>query len=98
MKLIIEDIRYPSTLTRTVPEFVVPVSLSETLDCSPPTKANQVQSPADSLRISASENLAGRCHWSESFLEDLPFPLHFNSGAAPYSTQSSSSAPLLRAT
>ncbi|KAJ8869915.1 hypothetical protein PR048_028924 [Dryococelus australis] len=33
------------------------------LDCSPPTKVNRVQSPAVSLRISASEIRAGRCRW-----------------------------------
>ncbi|KAJ8876192.1 hypothetical protein PR048_024101 [Dryococelus australis] len=34
----------------------------------------------------------GLCHWSMGFLGDLPFPPPFNSGAAPYLPQSSSSA------
>ncbi|KAJ8870417.1 hypothetical protein PR048_029439 [Dryococelus australis] len=37
---------------------------AERLDCSPPTKATRVQSPAGSLRIFASGNRAGRCRWS----------------------------------
>ncbi|KAJ8898011.1 hypothetical protein PR048_003371 [Dryococelus australis] len=41
-------------------------------NCSPPTKANRA-TPARSLRIFASENRAGRCHWSVGFLGDLPF-------------------------
>ncbi|KAJ8885938.1 hypothetical protein PR048_012144 [Dryococelus australis] len=77
-------------------EFIVPVEASlllpegppevaERLACSPPTKANRVQSPAGSLRIFARGNRAGRCHWSAGFLGDLPFPPPFHYGAAPYS-------------
>ncbi|KAJ8881210.1 hypothetical protein PR048_017684, partial [Dryococelus australis] len=32
----------------------------------------------------ACANRAGRCCWSEGFLEDFPFPLPLNSGASPY--------------
>ncbi|KAJ8875251.1 hypothetical protein PR048_023146 [Dryococelus australis] len=49
-------------------------TMAEQLDCSPPTKANQVQSPAGFIRISASGNRAARCRWSTGFLRDLPFP------------------------
>ncbi|KAJ8870510.1 hypothetical protein PR048_029533 [Dryococelus australis] len=55
--------------------------LIERLECSPPTKANRIQS----LRISASENRAGRCHSSAGLLRDLPFPPPPHSGAAPFS-------------
>ncbi|KAJ8892059.1 hypothetical protein PR048_004633 [Dryococelus australis] len=48
-------------------------------------KANRVQSPAGSLRIFASGNRAGRCHWLAYFLGDLSPPFFFHSGAAPYS-------------
>ncbi|KAJ8887532.1 hypothetical protein PR048_013748 [Dryococelus australis] len=47
----------------------------EQSEFSPPTKANRVHHPAESLRIFASGNRAGRCRWSAGFLEDLPFPL-----------------------
>ncbi|KAJ8876690.1 hypothetical protein PR048_021137 [Dryococelus australis] len=43
-------------------------------------------------RIFASGNRAGRCRCSAGFLGDLPFPPPFNSGTAPYSLQSPSSA------
>ncbi|KAJ8886141.1 hypothetical protein PR048_012350 [Dryococelus australis] len=56
-------------------------TIAERLACSPPTKAIRVQSPAGSLRIITSENLAGRCRWSADFLGDLPFPPPFHSGA-----------------
>ncbi|KAJ8871300.1 hypothetical protein PR048_027612 [Dryococelus australis] len=49
------------------------------LDCSPPTRANRVQTPAGRLRIFASGNRAGHCHWSAVFLGDLPFPPPFHS-------------------
>ncbi|KAJ8874455.1 hypothetical protein PR048_025304 [Dryococelus australis] len=60
-------------------------TVAERLAISPPTNANQVQSPAG-------VNRAGRCHLSAGFLGDLPFPPPFQSGAAPYSPQSPSSA------
>ncbi|KAJ8890375.1 hypothetical protein PR048_009883 [Dryococelus australis] len=47
------------------------------LDCSPPTKANRVQSPAG--------NRAGRCRWSAGFLGELQFPPPLRSGAVPWS-------------
>ncbi|KAJ8872382.1 hypothetical protein PR048_025986 [Dryococelus australis] len=59
-------------------------TVAERLDCSPPTKANRVQSPAGLLRIFAFGNRAGRCRWLEGFLGNLPFPPPFHSGAAPY--------------
>ncbi|KAJ8871489.1 hypothetical protein PR048_027811 [Dryococelus australis] len=67
-------------------------TVAERLACSPPTKAIRVQSTAGSLRILAFENRAGRCRWPVDLLGyvSLPPPLH--SGAAPYSSQSSSSA------
>ncbi|KAJ8889914.1 hypothetical protein PR048_009419 [Dryococelus australis] len=65
---------------------------AERLDCSPPTNANQVQSPAGSLRFFASENRAGRCRWSGGFLGDLPCHPSLHSDAAPYSPQSPSSS------
>ncbi|KAJ8875153.1 hypothetical protein PR048_023046 [Dryococelus australis] len=49
-------------------------TLVERSDCSPPTKANRVQSPAGSLLISASGNRAGRCRWSAVFLGSSLFP------------------------
>ncbi|KAJ8878114.1 hypothetical protein PR048_022581 [Dryococelus australis] len=54
------------------------VAVLERLDCSPPTKANLVQSPAG-------ENRAGLSRWSAGFLRDLPFPLLLQSGVAPCS-------------
>ncbi|KAJ8880663.1 hypothetical protein PR048_017133 [Dryococelus australis] len=66
-------------------------ALAEQLACSPPTKAIQVQFPAGPLRIFARGNRAGRCRWPANFLEVLPFPPPFHSGAAPYSPQSPSS-------
>ncbi|KAJ8897243.1 hypothetical protein PR048_002589 [Dryococelus australis] len=61
---------------------------------SPPTKANQVQSPGRvTPRIFARGNHnGGRCRWSAGFLGDLPFPPYLHSGAAPFSLQSPSSA------
>ncbi|KAJ8873542.1 hypothetical protein PR048_024360 [Dryococelus australis] len=47
------------------------------LDCSPPTKANRVQSPACSLRIFESGNRVGRRRWSAAFLCDPRFPRPF---------------------
>ncbi|KAJ8890230.1 hypothetical protein PR048_009738 [Dryococelus australis] len=48
-------------------------TVAERLDCSPPTKAFRVQSPAGSLWILACGNRAGRCHWLAGFLGDIPF-------------------------
>ncbi|KAJ8878035.1 hypothetical protein PR048_022498 [Dryococelus australis] len=60
-------------------------AVAERLHCSPPTKENQVRSPAGSLPDFAIGNRAGRWRWFADFLGDLPFlpPLH--SGAAPLS-------------
>ncbi|KAJ8867482.1 hypothetical protein PR048_031284 [Dryococelus australis] len=66
-------------------------TMAERLACSPPTKAILVQSPAGSHRIFTRGNRAGRCRW-QVFVGDIPFPPLFNSGAAPYSPQSPSSA------
>ncbi|KAJ8881287.1 hypothetical protein PR048_017766 [Dryococelus australis] len=41
--------------------------------------------------IFACGNRAGRCRWSAGFLDDLPFPQSFHSGAAPHSHHSLSS-------
>ncbi|KAJ8881490.1 hypothetical protein PR048_017971 [Dryococelus australis] len=59
------------------------------LACSPPTKANRVQSSAGSPRIFSSGNRSGRCRWSADSLGDIPFPAPFHSGAAPFSSHSS---------
>ncbi|KAJ8879394.1 hypothetical protein PR048_020002 [Dryococelus australis] len=66
-------------------------TVAERLARPPPTKTNRSQSPAGSLRIFACGNRAGRCRWSAGFLEDLPFPPPFHSGAALYSLQLPSS-------
>ncbi|KAJ8871710.1 hypothetical protein PR048_028037 [Dryococelus australis] len=55
------------------------------LDCSPPTKANRVQSPAGSLRIFASGNRAWTMPLVGGFSRDLSFPPPLYSGATPYS-------------
>ncbi|KAJ8871171.1 hypothetical protein PR048_027477 [Dryococelus australis] len=50
------------------------------LDHLPPTKVNRVHFPAESLRVFASGNHAGRYRWSAGFLGDLPgapFSPHF---------------------
>ncbi|KAJ8873683.1 hypothetical protein PR048_024515 [Dryococelus australis] len=45
------------------------------LDCSPPTTANRVPSPAASLRISSTGTRGARCHWSAGLLRGSPvFP------------------------
>ncbi|KAJ8873372.1 hypothetical protein PR048_027008 [Dryococelus australis] len=67
-------------------------TVAERLVCSPSTKVIRVQSTARSPRIFAFGNRAGRSRWSAAFLGDLPFPLPFLSGAAPYSPQSPSAA------
>ncbi|KAJ8870045.1 hypothetical protein PR048_029056 [Dryococelus australis] len=59
-------------------------AVTEWSDCSPPTKANQVQSLDGSPQIFASGNRAGRCRWSAGFLGDLPFSLPLHSGAASF--------------
>ncbi|KAJ8867783.1 hypothetical protein PR048_031587 [Dryococelus australis] len=60
-------------------------TVAERLDCSPPSKANRVQSPAGSLRIFASGNPVGRCLWSAVFLGDIPFPKSLHPDATPCS-------------
>ncbi|KAJ8897800.1 hypothetical protein PR048_003150 [Dryococelus australis] len=50
------------------------VTLDTKLTCSPPTKANRVQSPAGSLLIFASGNRAERCRRSAGFLGIFRFP------------------------
>ncbi|KAJ8874040.1 hypothetical protein PR048_024880 [Dryococelus australis] len=45
-----------------------------------------VQSRVASLRIFASGNSAGRCHWLAGFLGDFPFSLPLHYGAAPSSS------------
>ncbi|KAJ8874513.1 hypothetical protein PR048_025373 [Dryococelus australis] len=60
-------------------------TVSERLDCSPPTMADRVQSPVRSLEIFACGNRAGLCRWSASFLRDLPFTPSLHSDTAPYS-------------
>ncbi|KAJ8874535.1 hypothetical protein PR048_025395 [Dryococelus australis] len=68
-------------------------TMTERLDCSPPTVANRVQSPAGLLRIFASGNRARTMPLvGGGFLGDLPFPPPPNSGAAPYSPQTPKSA------
>ncbi|KAJ8883779.1 hypothetical protein PR048_015633 [Dryococelus australis] len=75
------------------PNFSTPgATVTGRFACSPPTKAIRVQSPAGSLRIFACGNRAGRCPSSAGFLGALPFPPPFNSGAAPFSLQSPTSA------
>ncbi|KAJ8867883.1 hypothetical protein PR048_031688 [Dryococelus australis] len=58
---------------------------TERLDCSPPTKANWIQSPAGSLRIFASGSRARRCVGWRVFSEISPPPPTFHSEAAIYS-------------
>ncbi|KAJ8882952.1 hypothetical protein PR048_014791 [Dryococelus australis] len=53
-------------------------------------RLGEIRDPADCIhlhrsRIFACGNRAGRFRWPASFLGDLPFLLHFHSGAAPYS-------------
>ncbi|KAJ8868830.1 hypothetical protein PR048_030371 [Dryococelus australis] len=62
-----------------------PLLSAERLACSPPTKANRVQS----LARSPDFRRARRCRWSAGFLR---FPPPINSGAVPYPRQSPSSA------
>ncbi|KAJ8897065.1 hypothetical protein PR048_002411 [Dryococelus australis] len=67
----------------------VGAAADEWIDCSPPTMANQVQSPAWSLpdfRKWESCRAIGQVGiWSAGFLGDLPFPQPLYSGAAPFS-------------
>ncbi|KAJ8871817.1 hypothetical protein PR048_028157 [Dryococelus australis] len=60
-------------------------TVAEWLDCSPPTKAKWVKSPAGSLRIFACWNRAGRCRWLRVFSGISHFPPPPHSGAATYS-------------
>ncbi|KAJ8872162.1 hypothetical protein PR048_025764 [Dryococelus australis] len=54
-------------------------SVAERLDCSPPTNANRVQTPAGSLRILARRNRAGRCRCTMGFLRISNFPVLLHS-------------------
>ncbi|KAJ8872439.1 hypothetical protein PR048_026043 [Dryococelus australis] len=47
-------------------------TVAERLDCSPPTRASRVKSPAGSLRDFSSRNRAGRCRWPAGFLRGSP--------------------------
>ncbi|KAJ8870595.1 hypothetical protein PR048_029618 [Dryococelus australis] len=61
-------------------------AVAERLACSPPTKANRVQSLAGLLRLFVYKNRAGRCRWSSDSLGgDLPFPPPPHSSASPSS-------------
>ncbi|KAJ8868911.1 hypothetical protein PR048_030452 [Dryococelus australis] len=63
-------------------------AVAERLDCSPPTKANRVQSPPPGpghSHIFTSGDRAGRCRWLAGFLGDLPLPPTLHSGAVPFS-------------
>ncbi|KAJ8871043.1 hypothetical protein PR048_027347 [Dryococelus australis] len=51
------------------------VTVAKRLDCSPPIKANRIQSP-----IGSPPDFYRRCRWSAGFLGDLPFPLPLHSG------------------
>ncbi|KAJ8869016.1 hypothetical protein PR048_030562 [Dryococelus australis] len=88
--------RVPSGLTfiinTSVPKERAVATVFERLSCSPPTKTTRVQSLAWSLRIFICGNRAGRCHQSAGFFGVLPFPQPLDSGAAPYSPYSPSSA------
>ncbi|KAJ8873834.1 hypothetical protein PR048_024670 [Dryococelus australis] len=53
---------------------------------SPPTKANWVQIPAESIPIFARGNSAGRCDWVSGFSRGSPVSPPLHSGAAPYSS------------
>ncbi|KAJ8872808.1 hypothetical protein PR048_026424 [Dryococelus australis] len=57
----------------------------------PPRRTGFHPRPGNS-RILASGNRVGLCRWMAGFLEDIPLLPPFNSGAAPYSPQSHSSA------
>ncbi|KAJ8872614.1 hypothetical protein PR048_026220 [Dryococelus australis] len=59
------------------------VTVAERLACSPPTGFN----------LRPGGNRAGRCHWSEGFLDGLPFPPPSHSGAAPCAPRAPLSAP-----
>ncbi|KAJ8884157.1 hypothetical protein PR048_016014 [Dryococelus australis] len=67
-------------------------TVAERLAYSPSTEANRVQSRPGPSRIFVCGNYAGRCRRSAGFLENLPYPPPFHSGAAPYSPQSPASA------
>ncbi|KAJ8881562.1 hypothetical protein PR048_018045 [Dryococelus australis] len=89
--------KFYSKLVETAPLEVVTFHRSaaavvERLACSPPTRANRVQSRPGHTQIFACGNHAGRCHRSAGFLGDLTFPPPFHSGAAPYPPQSPSLA------
>ncbi|KAJ8894528.1 hypothetical protein PR048_007185 [Dryococelus australis] len=64
--------------------------VAERLARSPlPTRRTGFNPPTGSL---PDFRTVGRCRWSAGFIGDVPFPLRFHSGAAPYSPRSPSSA------
>ncbi|KAJ8878622.1 hypothetical protein PR048_019203 [Dryococelus australis] len=67
---------------RLTPEHIIPIraAMAERLDCSPPTRANWVQSPAGPLP----DFRKWESHWSAGFIGDLPFPPPLRSGTAPF--------------
>ncbi|KAJ8873307.1 hypothetical protein PR048_026941 [Dryococelus australis] len=73
-------------------KYIFYIVTAERLACSPPTTVNRVQSLAGHSRIFTRGSRDGRCRWLAGFLGDLPFHPPFNTGAAPYSLQSSSLA------
>ncbi|KAJ8871466.1 hypothetical protein PR048_027783 [Dryococelus australis] len=56
------------------------------LDCSPPTKANRIQSLSGSLPDFRKWELSERCHWLTGFLGELQFPPPLHSGAVLFSS------------
>ncbi|KAJ8883919.1 hypothetical protein PR048_015774 [Dryococelus australis] len=90
---IVQDIEVPLLDTQAFVSRLPFVLLSSISDlvflllflAASPTKANRIQSPAGSLRIFASGNLAGRCRWSAGFLGDILFLPPFHSSAVPFS-------------
>ncbi|KAJ8897572.1 hypothetical protein PR048_002921 [Dryococelus australis] len=72
--------------------FVKGAAVAERLDCQLAPRRTVCCPRQGHSRIFTCEDRAGRCRWSKGFLRDLPFPLPFHSGAAPYSPQLLSSA------
>ncbi|KAJ8867057.1 hypothetical protein PR048_032919 [Dryococelus australis] len=60
-------------------------TVAKRLACSPPTKANRVQSPAGPLPDFARGNVAGDASGRRGFIGDIPCASSFHSGAASYS-------------
>ncbi|KAJ8877593.1 hypothetical protein PR048_022048 [Dryococelus australis] len=67
-------------------------SVAERLACSPPTNAKRIQSPARSLPDFRMPESRRTMPLVGGPSRDIPFPPSLHSGAAPYSSQSSSSA------